>query len=89
MTILIAVIQGLWALVLFFIAFTLKKIMEDLKANTTATQSAAASVTSLHVEVLSNYTRKDDHNALRDRVHGINNQVQELKVREELARGND
>lgn len=80
-----AAFQAAWGLILLFIGNHMKKMSQDLAANTAETRACKAELHAMHVNVLQGFTLKEDFDKVRMRVHDIQNDVTMLKTRAQLG----
>ena len=71
-------VQGLWALFLVFLSFSIKRVLRDIESNTQATSDLAKSVANINLLLSGNYITKADHERLEERIRDTEAKVVQL-----------
>lgn len=84
------ILQGLFALVMFFFGLTLKAMREDIRESSRSIVALATMVANKETEAVEKFVTKDDWNATRERIHDLTETVVVLKTKADFAtRGGD
>ena len=81
----VLLIQGLFALVLAGVGFTLRSIRDDLKDNSRSIASLATLIANKDTETLDKFVTKDEADPYWDRIHQLHEHVTVLRTRSELG----
>lgn len=78
---LLLVLQGVWALFLIVLTWSIRRVLKDIEDNTKATNKVAESVSGISLLLAGNFVTKPDLTRLEDRFRIIENDVVILKDR--------
>lgn len=81
------IIEGLFGLVLMFFGFVLKGLRDDVKQCNESITSLATRQADGDIEAVKSYATKEEHQALRERVHDLSENVTMLRTLANMKRG--
>lgn len=79
-------LQGLWALFLIVLTWSMRRVLTDIKENTKATNSVAESVNGINVLLAGNFVRIPEMTRMDERLRKIQADVIALQTRDDLYR---
>jgi len=77
-------LQVVWGLVLLLLNFSVKRLVRDLDENTAATSMMSSKLTDLNLSLVTNFVIKEDWTYIRERVHALGDQVNQVITREQM-----